>query len=298
VLGFPGSIVRIIPARTHRNGAGRGLRAALQQSEGAIKRYSPRGLDIDTNGVIWTPTSSGHFVSFDRRKCKGPLNGPTATGQHCPEGWTFYPFPAPQLKGVTDSGSAEASYYDWVDQFDTFGLGKNTPIATGNGEDALMALQNGQWVTLRVPYPLGFFAKGLDGRIDDARAGWKGKGLWSTYATRTPFHMERRDYQQGAEVPAPSRPVSALREVEAGYLPKTATISMTMGAQAGCAYPSRNRGCAAKKSATGAHNHRQRLHFPSHQAAGVRCDRVSFASRGFAGTRRIHVIPCIARGWK
>src|ERR1700760_1232495 len=26
----------------------------------------------------------------------------------------------PQFKGVTDSGSAEASYYTWVDQFNTF----------------------------------------------------------------------------------------------------------------------------------------------------------------------------------
>jgi hypothetical protein len=139
---------------------------------------------------VWTVTASGHFASFDRRKCKGPLNGPNATGQHCPEGWTLVPFPAPQLKGVTDSGSAEASYYDWVDQFDTFGLGKNVPIATGNGEDALMALSNGKWVVLRVPYPIGFYAKGMDGRIDDPKAGWKGKGLWSTYATRTVFHGE------------------------------------------------------------------------------------------------------------
>jgi hypothetical protein len=30
----------------------------------------------------------------------------------------------------------------------------------------------------------------MDGRIDDPNAGWKGKGLWSTYATRTPFHVE------------------------------------------------------------------------------------------------------------
>jgi len=69
--------------------------------------------------------ASGHLASFDRRKCKGPLNGPTATGQHCPEGWTLYQLPGPQLKGVTDPGSAEASYYDWVDQFDTLGLGAN-----------------------------------------------------------------------------------------------------------------------------------------------------------------------------
>ena len=35
--------------------------------------------------------------SFDRRKCKGPLNGPNATGDHCPEGWSFYQYPGPGL---------------------------------------------------------------------------------------------------------------------------------------------------------------------------------------------------------
>jgi len=184
ILGFPGRIVRIIP------GSSPPATTLAEVYEVPMPGFSPRGLDIDTNGVVWTVIASGHFASFDRRKCKGPLNGPSATGQHCPEGWTLYPMPAPQFKGLTDPGSAEASYYDWVDQFDTFGLGKNVPIATGNGEDALMALQNGKWVVLRVPYPIGFFAKGLDGRIDDPKTGWKGKGLWSTYATRTVFHAE------------------------------------------------------------------------------------------------------------
>ena len=141
-------------------------------------------------GSSWAPLASGHFASFDRRKCAGPLNGPTATGQHCPEGWTLHPFPGPQMQGVADSGSAEASYYSWVDLFDTFGLGANVPIATGNQHGALLALVDGKFVVLRVPYPLGFYAKGLDGRIDDSETGWKGRGLWSTWATRAPFHSE------------------------------------------------------------------------------------------------------------
>src|SRR5439155_21993356 len=90
-----------------------------------------RGMDIDRNGVAWVSLSSGHLGSFDRRKCK-VLNGPTATGKHCPEGWTLYPFPGPQFQNLKASGSAESSYYTWVDQFDTFGLGKDVPIATGN----------------------------------------------------------------------------------------------------------------------------------------------------------------------
>jgi hypothetical protein len=51
-------------------------------------------------------------------------------------------------------------------------------------------LVDGKFVTLRVPYPMGFHAKGLDGRIDDASGGWKGRGIWSTYAGRAPFHIE------------------------------------------------------------------------------------------------------------
>jgi hypothetical protein len=152
--------------------------------------FSPRGGDVDRNGVYWAAMASGHLASFDRRKCKAPLNGPKATGLHCPEGWTFYTEPAPQFKGVTASGSTEGSYYTWVDQFDTLGLGRNVPINTGNATEALLALKDGKFVTLRVPYPLGFYTKWMDGRIDDANAGWKGRGVWTTISTRTPFHME------------------------------------------------------------------------------------------------------------
>ncbi len=154
--------------------------------------HAPRGIDVDRSGIIWTALSgSGHLASFDRSKC-AVLNGPTATGQHCPEGWTLYPAPGPQMKGVTDPGSADFHYYNWVDQFDTLGLGENIPIATGSGSDSLLALlpDTGEWVILRVPYPLGFFTRGLDGRIDDAKTGWKGRGLWANYGTHYNWHIE------------------------------------------------------------------------------------------------------------
>jgi len=108
-----------------------------------------------------------------------------------PEAWKLYRTPGPSFKDAPDYGSADTNYYNWVDQFDTFGMGKNIPIATeryrfigGSGSGT------GKFVVLRVPYPMGFFAKSLDGRIDDPKAGWKGKGIWSTYATRAPWHME------------------------------------------------------------------------------------------------------------
>jgi hypothetical protein len=209
VLGFPGAIVRINPGS---NPPATTLAEVYELPWGnpkaEVQGFSPRGLDVDRNGVVWTVLASGHFASFDRRRCKGPLNGPAATGQHCPEGWRLYQTPGPQFKGVTDSGSADSHYYDWVDQFDTFGMGRNTPIATGNGSDSLIALspETARFTILRVPYPNGFFAKGLDGRIDDPKAGWKGKGLWSTWATRAPFHNEGGTRMQSKVVHFQMRP--------------------------------------------------------------------------------------------
>jgi hypothetical protein len=183
-LGFPGYVVRVDP------GSDPSRTALTEIYEPPMPGYGPRGGDIDRDGVMWVSLASGHLGRFDRSQCKGRLNGPDATGKQCPEGWTLYPFPGPQFKGVAQSGSAEASYYTWVDQFDTFGLGRNVPIATGNLNEGLLALVEGKFVMLRVPYPLGYYTKWMDGRIDDAKAGWKGRGIWSTVSTRAPFHME------------------------------------------------------------------------------------------------------------
>jgi hypothetical protein len=183
VMGNPGSVVRVMP------GPNPPATALTEVYNVAEPGFGARGADIDGNGVVWVSLASGHLGEFDRRKCKGPLNGPKATGDHCPEGWTIHKYPGPGFDGIGDN-SAESSYYTWVDQHDTFGLGRNVPVSTGNLNDGLIAYASGRMVTLRVPYPIGFYAKGLDGRIDDANAGWKGRGLWSANGDRTPWLIE------------------------------------------------------------------------------------------------------------
>jgi hypothetical protein len=175
---YPGAIVRFDP------------RTRLSEIYNVpAPGFGVRGADIDRHGVVWVSLASGHLGEFDRRKCLGPLNGPTATGDHCPEGWSFHRLPGPGFVDVPQM-SVESSYYTWVDQHDTLGLGANVPIATGNLFDGVHALVDGKFVTLRIPYPLGFYAKGLEGRIDDAAAGWKGRGIWITSGDRTPWHKE------------------------------------------------------------------------------------------------------------
>ena len=183
----PGFILRISPGSNPPNTC---LTEIYNSPPGAS---TPKGVYADrSTGVIWVAfAGSNQFASFDRRKCK-VLNGPTATGNHCPEGWTLYPAPGPRFKGVTDDIGADWLYLNWVDQFDTLGLGKNVPLAPGTNSDSMMAFlpDSKKFVTMHVPYPLGFYSRGMDGRIDDTKAGWKGKGLWTTYASISPWNVE------------------------------------------------------------------------------------------------------------
>jgi hypothetical protein len=183
-FAYPGSLLRVEP------GADPSRTALTEIFNVPLPGYGVRGADMDSKGVVWVSLGSGHLGEFDRRKCKDPLNGPAAAaGNHCPEGWSFHRLPGPAFAAAPEQ-SVESSYYTWVDQHDTLGLGKDVPIVTGNLFDGFHAFVNGKFVTLRVPYPIGFYAKGLDGRIDAPQGGWKGRGLWATSGDRTPWHME------------------------------------------------------------------------------------------------------------
>ncbi|HEY2381036.1 MAG TPA: carboxypeptidase-like regulatory domain-containing protein [Terriglobia bacterium] len=154
--------------------------------------FDPRGIDIDGNGVVWTDlAASSQLASFDVRKCKD-LNGPAKNdGSQCKEGWKLYTTDGPKLKGTNIP--ADFQYFNWVDQHNASGMGANTPFATGSNSDSLLALntQNGTWTKFRIPYPLGFYARGMDGRIDDPNmANWKGHGLWSNYGTHFVWQSE------------------------------------------------------------------------------------------------------------
>jgi hypothetical protein len=192
-LAHPGYVIRLAPGSNPPD------TALAEIYKIPLPGFGIRGMDVDRNGVAWLPLDSGHIASFDRSKCKGPLNGPGAEkGEKCPEGFSFYALPGPGFQG--DPGAEENPYFVWVDQHDILGLGANVPIETGNQSDSLHALVGGRIIEMRVPYPMGFFAKGLEGRIDDPNAGWKGRELWVTSGNRTPFHIE------GIDAPAPGAP--------------------------------------------------------------------------------------------
>src|ERR1700730_15418064 len=168
--------------------------------------HGSRRVAVDSNGVAWVNfIASDLIASFDRRKCK-VLNGPTATGQHCPEGWTYYPIPGPNFQG--SNLRADSTYLVTVDKLGILGLGKDLVMTESDQSDSLLALlpKTGQWIRLQIPYPRGFLARAIDWRVDDPKTGWRGQGNWSNYASMAQWHSESGKGMKGKVVKFQFRP--------------------------------------------------------------------------------------------
>ena len=169
--------------------------------------YDPRGIDVDSKGVVWTGlAATSHLAAFDVRKCKD-LTGPQKIdGSQCPEGWTLYQTPSPKLKGT--NVPADFHYFNWTDSHNIMQMGQDTPFLTGSDSDSLIALNpaTNKWTYFTIPYPLGFYARGMDGRIDDANAGWKGRALYSNYGTHFVWQIEGGKGTKGKIVKFQLRP--------------------------------------------------------------------------------------------
>jgi hypothetical protein len=156
-----------------------------------VEAYQTLGVTVDSKGIVWAAlTGSNDLASFDRSKCAEPSNGPKSLGQQCPEGWTLVPVPGPKFKGT--GILADSFYHNWLDRYDVLGLGKDVTIICANGSDSLIAYipEKKQFVTMRVPYPLDFYTRNVDFRIDDPKAGWKGRGMWTGNEDRVIWHLE------------------------------------------------------------------------------------------------------------
>jgi streptogramin lyase len=141
--------------------------------------YGPRGIDVTTDGILWFATGSGHLGRFDPKT----------------EQFKYWETPGPKIKGTgKETGSADFHYYIWADQFNTLGLGKDVVMVNGSNSDSVLAFNptTEQFTVIRVPAPVGLFTRGLDGRIDDEKAGWKGRGLWLSNNTDGLMHTEKK----------------------------------------------------------------------------------------------------------
>jgi hypothetical protein len=174
--------------------------------DGKYKAFGIRGVGVDANpNVAWAAFSSGQIGRFDRSKCK-VTNGPTATGQQCPEGWTFWDVPSPHVGGTT--ATSDFSYSEWPDFENVMGLGKNAHFFPLINSDSIGVMKDGEDKihSLRIPYPMGFYTRGIDFRINDPKAGWKGRQASSTYSSSTLWHQEDGEGDNSKEVIFQMRP--------------------------------------------------------------------------------------------
>jgi len=160
----------------------------FQVPEGTL---NPRGMDVASDGTPWAAmAATSQWARLERSKCDR-LNGPgTDKSAVCPNAWTVWQTPGPKFAG-TDYPS-DFHYFGWLDTQNIMGLGKDTPILTGSNSDSLIALnpKTGEWTYMRVPYPMGFYQRGLDGRVYDPNGDWKGRALYSNYGTHLVWHSE------------------------------------------------------------------------------------------------------------
>jgi len=154
--------------------------------------YGSGGLHVTGDGRVWQDwRGSGHFALFDRSLC-GTTSDAEATGQSCPEGWILYRMDKPTYENAEMPINSDISYLTQIDHQDVLGLGPETPVYGVVNADSLEVFvpNTEKFVTLRVPYPMGFFSRSSNGRIDDPSTGWKGKGLWSSYSNYAAWHLE------------------------------------------------------------------------------------------------------------
>jgi hypothetical protein len=190
IWNYPGAIVRFERGSNAPDTCKSEYYEPPKLSNGTYAAFMPHDLGFDSKGIAWVTFTSGQIGRFDRKQCK-VLSGPAATGGQCAEGWTIYDDPkAPKLQGTTLT--ADFYYQMYVDQRNVFGLGRDVPLVPDSNSDALVALLpgTGSYATFRVPYPMGYFGRWIDARIDDPKTGWKGRGLWSAFSTLPVWHQE------------------------------------------------------------------------------------------------------------
>jgi hypothetical protein len=170
--------------------------------------FDPRGVDIDTNGVVWTAlAASSHMASFDVRKCKDLTGAQKADGSSCQEGWTLYQTTGPKLKGTGYSlglpllqlgGSAEhPGPGQGPADGDGFELGFGPGAEAGNeGVDHAARALPARLLLTRARRP----HRRSERRLEGSR-------LWSNYGTHFVWHIEGGKGTKGKVVHFQVRPI-------------------------------------------------------------------------------------------
>ena len=83
------------------------------------------------------------------------------------------------------------------------------------------------FTVFRMAYPMPFYTRGLDGRIDDPNAGWKGRGIWATYSS-VPAQIHGNPNRFGEPHSGAAEPVWRIRSEEPPRVPSDQGASVSV----------------------------------------------------------------------
>ena len=178
----PGAVVRLNPGTNPPE-------TALSEILISRRPASARAAAISTVKA-WSGCRSraGHLGGFDRSDARARSTARTPPEMICPEGSSFYNIRARALKASAITPPVELLH-----------LGRPAQHAGARQRRAGVHRQSqrrpGAYADEEVDHdesalPDRLLRKGLDGRIDDPKAGWKGRGLWTSSGGRVPWHQE------------------------------------------------------------------------------------------------------------
>jgi len=132
----------------------------------------------------WTSTATasswvalapaGTWQALTEASAKGPLNGPTATGRHCPKAGRSIKRQGRSSKTSPVPAALDSHYYVWVRSVrPLWAWAKTPPSSPGNSSDSLVAREvNGKFTSTARPLSAGILCQrhGMGG-FDDPKGG-------------------------------------------------------------------------------------------------------------------------------
>ena len=165
--------------RPRRAGQRSGDTALTEIYEPPLPGYGPRGGDVDTNGVYWVALASGHLGELRPPQVQG-AERPDRDRQALPRGLDAAPAAGPADARRQDRGQRRGQLLRLGRPVQHLRPRRRRADRDGQPQQRdLRAGQDGKFIDFAVPYPMGFFAKNVDGRIDDAERRLEGPRLWT-----------------------------------------------------------------------------------------------------------------------
>ena len=105
--------------------------------------------------------------------------------------WVMAPNPAKAVVTPVNPGCCRARQDGWA------ASSTARPFHSASGASSMVppgsrSQLSEAWTVFRLPYPLPFYTRGLDGRIDNPNTGWKGRGIWTSYNSYLPTFTETK----------------------------------------------------------------------------------------------------------